>query len=91
MLIDDPLNEGNALAGGFLKDMPFSPKLEGVFYMNNTWKFLQGENPTSTLFWTSTLNSSFKAWARGLNNFTPSVSLYSSSRLNAFPVRCIKD
>jgi len=91
MLIDDPLNEGNALAGGFLKDMPFSPKLEGVFYMNNTWKFLQGDNLTSTLFWTSTLNSSFKAWARGLNNFTPSVSLYSSSRLNAFPVRCVKD
>ena len=91
MLIDDPANQGNSLAGGFLKDIPFGPQLEGMFYMNNTWKFLQGENLTSTMFWTSTLNTAFKAWARGLNDFSPSVSLYSSSRLNAFPVRCVKD
>jgi len=91
MLIDDPANQGNSLAGGFLKDVPFSPELEGMFYMNNTWKFLQGENFSSTMFWTSTLNSAFKAFARGLNIYNPSVSVYSSSRLNAFPLRCVKD
>jgi len=91
MLIDDPANEGNGLAGGYLKDIPFSPPLAGILYMNNTWSFIQGQNPAATMFWTSTINGPFKAWARGLNNFAPSVSLYPSSRSNAFQVRCVKD
>jgi uncharacterized protein (TIGR02145 family) len=91
MLINDPSNQGNSLAGGYLKDVPFSPALDGLFYMNNTWKFIQGQSLTATVFWTSTINGPLKAWTRGLNNFAPSVSLYSSSRLNAFPARCVKD
>ncbi|MCX6286919.1 MAG: choice-of-anchor L domain-containing protein [Bacteroidetes bacterium] len=91
MLIDDPANQGNGLAGGYLKDIPFSPGLAGMLYMNNTWSFIQGESLTATMFWTSSINGPTKAWARGLNNFAPSVSLYSSSRQNAFPVRCVKD
>jgi uncharacterized protein (TIGR02145 family) len=44
------------------------------------------------MFWTSTPYGNDKAVARGLNDpYNPSVSLYSSSRQNAFPVRCIKD
>ncbi len=91
MLADDPANQGNSLAGGYLKDVPFSPALEGILYMNVSWRFLQDQSLSATMFWTSTINGPLKAWVRGLNNFSPSVSLYSSSRLNAFPVRCVKD
>ena len=91
LLIDDPAYTGDGLAGGYLKDIPFSSSLEGLLYMNNTWSFLQGSSLNATMFWTSTPNNSNTAWSRGLNNYNPSVSLYSSSRLNAFPVRCIKD
>ena len=90
MLINDPSNSGNSLAGGYLRDVPFSAGLNGILYMNNTWEFLHGNNLSGTMFWTSTLNGSTKAWARGMNNFCPSVSVYSSSRANAFQVRCVK-
>ncbi|MEI6883733.1 MAG: choice-of-anchor L domain-containing protein [Bacteroidota bacterium] len=91
MLIDDPANQGNGLAGGFLKDLPYSATLDGILYMNTSWNFLQGSNLSATMLWTSTLNGTVKAWARGFNIFTPSVSLYSSGKLNSFPVRCVKD
>jgi hypothetical protein len=44
------------------------------------------------MFWTSTLDGSNRAIARGLNNpYNTSISRYSSSLANAFPVRCVKD
>jgi len=91
MLIDDPLNLGNALAGGFLKDAPFTAGLEGIYYSNISWNFIQGGSLTASMFWTSTLSSQSRAWARGMNVYDPSVSLYSSGRQNALQVRCVKD
>ena len=91
MLIDDPSNSGNGLAGGYLKDVPFSATLYGMLYLNTAWEFLQGNSLSATMYWTSTMNGSATAFARGMNSFCPSVSLYSSSRANAFQVRCIKD
>ena len=45
----------------------------------------------ATLLWTSDGIGSFKAWAHGMNEINPSVSLYPSHRSNAFGVRCIRD
>ena len=90
-LIDDPANQGNGLAGGYLKDVQFSAKTGGVLYMNNVWTFTPPNNLTGVMFWTSTLNGPFRAFARGMNSPNTSASLYSSSRANAFNVRCVKD
>ena len=91
MLIDDPSNSGNSLAGGYLKDVPFSATLSGILYLNNSWEFLSGNTLNATMYWTSTISGSAKAFARGLNIYCPSVSMYSSSRANALQVRCVKD
>ena len=91
MLLDDPSNKGNSLAGGYLKDIPFLASLNGFLYLNNTWKFYPGSDLTAVMYWTSTLLSIDRAWARGINNENYSVSLYSSSRANAFTIRCVRD
>jgi len=90
-LIDDPANQGNGLAGGFLKDIQFSAKTAGVLYMNSIWTLIPSGNIPATMFWTSTSNGSGKAFARGMNAPNTSTSYYSSSHANAFSVRCVKD
>ena len=64
--------EGNAIAGGYLKDPNiqdgFNGLLEGILYQNKTWSF--GSDPvTATMFWTSESLNLSTAVARGLNNF----------------------
>ncbi len=88
------MTPGDGLAGSYLKDtnpgFGFHVLLDGIFYLNNTWAFTSG-NLTATMFWTSATSGPYHAIARGLNNYNYSVSLYPSSRANAFPVRCVKD
>ncbi|MDD4554030.1 MAG: FISUMP domain-containing protein [Bacteroidales bacterium] len=59
----------------------------GVFYLNSSWSF----EDFAVLFWTSTSWGNFKALSHGMNSINFSVSLYPSSRANAFPVRCLLD
>ncbi len=87
-------NTGNGQAGSNLKDLNaplgFHGLLNGFYYLNNLWAFTSTQNITGSMFWTSTLAGG-KPVARGLNLYNPSVSLYESSKANAFPVRCVKD
>ncbi len=89
--------QGNGIAGGSLKDLNsalgFQSILNGIFYLNTSWAFIAPQALKATMFWTSTLDAatSNKPIVRGLNTLNPSVSLYESSRANAFPVRCMKD
>jgi uncharacterized protein (TIGR02145 family) len=80
----------NAFAGSPLKYSGYSgfnALLSGARHINKGWDF-QG---FATFFWSSTQQSSTQAWAHGMNDPDPSVSLYPSSRANAFSVRCLKD
>ena len=90
-LIDDPSNQGNVLAGGYLKDVQFWAFTGGMLYMNSTWAFTPPASLTGAMFWTSTVNGPLRAIARGVNIPATSTSLYSSSRANSFNVRCVKD
>jgi len=86
---------GYGLAGSILTDPNATPAFntvtDGILYLNNTWAFTSA-NVTirSTMFWTSTLAGN-QPIAHGLNTISPSVSIYESSKANAFPIRCIKD
>ena len=80
----------NGFAGSPLKYSGFSgfnALLSGVNHFNRQWDFQN----FATFFWSSTPYGPFKAWAHGMNDYNPSVSLYPSSRANAFSVRCIMD
>ncbi|MEI6898768.1 MAG: FISUMP domain-containing protein [Bacteroidota bacterium] len=80
----------NGFAGSPLKYSGYSgfnALLSGVNHFNRQWDF----NGFATFFWSSTAHGSLKAWARGMNDYNPSVSVYPSSRANAFSVRCCKD
>jgi uncharacterized protein (TIGR02145 family) len=80
----------NAFAGSPLKYSGYSgfnALLSGTRRINKGWDF-QG---FATFFWSSTSLGSTKAWAHGINEDDPSVSVYPSSRVNAFSVRCLKD
>ena len=90
-LIDDPANQGNGLAGGYLKDVQFWAFTGGMLYMNSTWAFVPPASLTGAMFWTSTMNGTLRAIARGMNLPATSTSFYSSSRANSFNVRCVKD
>ncbi len=82
--------QGNALAGKPLQDTiisGFKAQTSGVFYLNSSWSF----NGFATLFWSSTPWSAVKAISHGMNIYDFSVSLYPSSKANAFPVRCLRD
>lgn len=85
------INPADGIAGTYLKDLNpvagFHALLKGIYYLNYSWAFA---TVPATMFWTSTLNNN-KPVARGLNKFNPSVSVYESSRANAFPVRCVQD
>jgi len=82
---------GKEFAGAFLMASSppagFNAKPAGVRYNYQSWSFVD----FATLFWTSTRDNSYKALANGMNKKDKSVSLYSSTRGNAFSVRCIKD
>jgi uncharacterized protein (TIGR02145 family) len=82
--------QGNALAGKPLQDTilsGFKAQTSGVFYLNSSWSF----NGFATLFWSSTPWSAIKAISHGMQIYNFSVSLYPSSRANAFPIRCLHD
>ena len=87
-------NNGPGQAGGPMKDLllvnGFDSYQHGFFYLNNFWSFTAGIYAGS-MYWTSTASGSERAIARGLNEYNPSVSKYTSSRGNAFSVRCSKD
>jgi uncharacterized protein (TIGR02145 family) len=81
---------GSAFAGKPLQDSitsGFKAQTSGVFYLNSSWSF----NGFATLFWTSTPWNAIKAISHGMNEYNYSVSLYPSSRANAFAVRCLRD
>jgi uncharacterized protein (TIGR02145 family) len=80
----------NAFAGSPLKYSGFSgfnALLSGARHMNKGWDLFG----FATFFWSSTSRSDSKAWAHGMNEVDPSVSLYPALRANAFSVRCLKD
>jgi uncharacterized protein (TIGR02145 family) len=80
----------NGFAGSPLKYSGYSgfnALLSGARYINKAWDF-QG---FVTSFWSSTPRSSTQAWAHGMNEDDPSVSVYPSLKVNAFSVRCIHD
>jgi len=85
---------GAGQAGGYLKDSllisGFHSYQHGFLYLNNTWAFTSGLD-AGAMYWTSTASGTDRAVARGLNIFNPSVSMYPSSRQNAFGVRCCKN
>jgi uncharacterized protein (TIGR02145 family) len=65
----------------------FNALLSGSRHMNKSWDF-QG---FATFFWSSTSHGNTKAWAHGMNDTDPSVSLYPAFRSNGFSVRCLHD
>ena len=65
----------------------FNALLSGARLINKGWNY-QG---FATFFWSSTKQGGTKAWAHGMNEDDPSVSIYPASRVNAFSVRCLKD
>jgi uncharacterized protein (TIGR02145 family) len=80
----------NGFAGSPLKYSGYSgfnALLSGARHIDKSWDF-QG---FATFFWSSTAYGGYKAWAHGMNNPDPSVSIYPASSGNAFSVRCIKD
>ncbi|MEI6899649.1 MAG: FISUMP domain-containing protein, partial [Bacteroidota bacterium] len=80
----------NGFAGSPLKYSGFSgfnALLSGVNHFNRQWDF----NAFATFLWSSTAYGPYKAWSHGMNDYNPSVSLYPSSRVNAFSIRCLKD
>jgi len=95
------LFQNAAYAGSALKQTGYSgfnALLTGFYGNASVWRY-GATDPTlnSTLFWTSTASGPGKSRAHGLNEvvteptFTTSVSSYSSSRANAFSVRCVKN
>jgi uncharacterized protein (TIGR02145 family) len=87
-------NTGPGQAGGPMKDQwlanGFHSYQQGFLYLNNSWAFTSGLY-AGTMYWTSNPQGDERAMARGLNSYTPSASMYPSSRGNAFTVRCTKD
>jgi uncharacterized protein (TIGR02145 family) len=80
----------NAFAASPLKYSGFSgfnALLSGARHLNKTWDY-QG---FAAFFWSSTAHGTNKAWAHGMNDVDPSVSVYPAFRTNAFSVRCLKD
>jgi uncharacterized protein (TIGR02145 family) len=80
----------NGFAGSPLKYSGYSgfnALLSGARHIDKSWDF----EGFATFFWSSTQQSPTKAWAHGLNDPDPSVSIYPASRANAFSVRCVHD
>ena len=85
---------GPGQAGGPMKDTllvnEYHSLQKGFLYQNNTWAYITGLWAGS-MYWTSAASGNYRAVARGLNEYNPSVSKYVSLRSNAFGVRCVKD
>jgi uncharacterized protein (TIGR02145 family) len=80
----------NGFAGSALKYSGYSgfnTFLYGMEFNSTQWNF----SSFATMLWSSTPHGQWKAWAHGFNSPDPSVSIYPSSRSNAFNVRCIKN
>jgi len=80
--------QGNSRAGRPLQDTlinGFKALRTGVFYLNKSWSYPD----FATLLWSSEADGVFRAFSHGMNEWNHSVSLYSSLRSNAFPVRCV--
>jgi uncharacterized protein (TIGR02145 family) len=80
----------NGFAGSPLKYSGYSgfnALLSGVRHIDKSWDY-QG---FATFFWSSTSYGGYKAWAHGMNDPDPSVSVYPASRANAFSIRCVHD
>ncbi len=80
----------NGFAGNALKATGYSgfnALIAGVNFFNRSFSL----NNFAGFYWSSDSHGPYKAWSHGMNFFNPSVSYYSSSRSNAFSVRCIKD
>ncbi|MEI6899014.1 MAG: FISUMP domain-containing protein, partial [Bacteroidota bacterium] len=80
----------NGFAGSPLKYSGYSgfnALLTGVSHFNRQWDF----NGFATFLWSSTSYGPYKAWAHGMNDYNPSVSVYPAARVNGFSVRCILD
>ncbi len=80
----------NGFAGSPLKYSGYSgfyALLSGARHLDKSWDF-QG---FATFFWSSTSYGGYKAWAHGMNDPDPSVSVYPASKANAFSVRCLHD
>jgi uncharacterized protein (TIGR02145 family) len=78
----------NGFAGSALKSTGYSgfnALVSGVNFFNRGYFF----NTFAGFYWSSDSQGPYKAWAHGMNSFDPSVSLYPSSRSNAFSLRCI--
>jgi uncharacterized protein (TIGR02145 family) len=65
----------------------FNALLSGAGHINRQWDFQN----FALFFWSSTPYTASKAWAHGMNDYDPSVSLYPALKSNAFSVRCLKD
>jgi uncharacterized protein (TIGR02145 family) len=79
----------NAIAGRDLKTTGasgFNALLNGFSNMNRRWSHAG----FATMFWTSTPQGPFKAWAHGMNDPDDGVSSYPGFRSNAFSIRCIR-
>jgi uncharacterized protein (TIGR02145 family) len=85
---------GPGQAAGPMKDtLPaggFNSYQQGFLYGNNTWAFVT-DPYAGSMYWTSVISGTERAIAKGLNEYNPSVSSYTSLRSNAFGVRCVKD
>jgi uncharacterized protein (TIGR02145 family) len=84
------LYTNNGFAGSALKNSGYSgfnAGVGGLRFKYKTW----GLDNFATLIWSSSSYGTDKAWAHGMNTPDPSVSLYPSSKSNAFVVRCLKD
>ena len=80
----------SAYAGADLKytgNSGFNAGFPGQRFINRSWSF----SAFATHFWSSTSPSAFKAWAHAMNSIDPGVAWYPAYRMNAFPVRCLKD
>jgi uncharacterized protein (TIGR02145 family) len=87
------VNPPDGIAGSFLKDLNLNSGLHllmpGLFYLVHSWQYTTGDL-TGGMYWTSTIDGSDRAVARGVNSLNPSNSKYSGNRENSFLVRCVK-
>ena len=85
---------GPGLAGGPLNDTllanGFHSIQQGFLFQNNIWAYTSGLQAGS-MYWSSSASGADRAIARGLNDYNPSVSRYSSLRSNGLSARCLKD
>jgi uncharacterized protein (TIGR02145 family) len=82
--------QNNGFAASPLKYSGFSgfdALLSGARHLNKMWDY----SGFAGFFWSSTIYGQTKAWAHGMNDADPSVSLYPALRSNAFSVRCLRD